>query len=63
MTRDFVSSSSNRCCCLWCRPSPLVAKDIDDILKFFFNRITKSDDTEIEKWCLVAVGRVVCSFA
>ena len=36
----------------------LVAKDIDDIVKFFFNRITKSDDTEIEKWCLVAVARL-----
>ena len=22
MTRDLVSSPSNRCCCLWCRPSP-----------------------------------------
>jgi hypothetical protein len=22
MTCDFVSSSSNRCGCLWCRPSP-----------------------------------------
>lgn len=39
----------------------LVTKDIDDIVKVFFNCITKSDDTEIEKWCLVAVARLSLS--
>jgi hypothetical protein len=31
MTCDFDSPSSNRCCCLWCRPSPpsLLAPNAD----------------------------------
>ena len=30
----------------------LCVKDVDDLIKFFFVRITKSDDTDVEKWCL-----------
>jgi hypothetical protein len=30
------------------------SKDVDVLVKFFFNRLTKTDDTDIEKWCLVA---------
>ena len=36
----------------------LAAKDIDALVKFFFGRITKSDDTDVERWCLVAVARL-----
>lgn len=36
----------------------LVANDVEDIIKFFFIRITKTDDTDVEKWCLIAVARL-----
>ena len=36
----------------------LCVKDVDDLIKFFFVRITKSDDTDVEKWCLIAVARL-----
>ena len=39
----------------------LVAKDIEELVKFFFNRITKTDDTEVERWCLIAVARLALS--
>jgi hypothetical protein len=29
MTCDFVSSPSNRCRCLWCRPSPPMRLEVD----------------------------------
>ena len=32
MTRDFVSSSSNRCCRLWCRPSPTGQEEYYDYI-------------------------------
>jgi hypothetical protein len=28
------------------------------LVKFFFIRIAKTDDTDVEKWCLIAVARL-----
>ena len=28
------------------------------MVKFFFIRIAKTDDTDVEKWCLIAVARL-----
>lgn len=36
----------------------LAAKDTEEIVRFLFARITKSDDVEVEKWCLLAVARL-----
>ena len=42
MTRDFVSSSSNRCWCLWCRPS-LEVHMLDIECFSFLNRALEND--------------------
>jgi len=31
---------------------------VEDLVKFFFARITKTDDTDVENWCLMAVARL-----
>ena len=31
---------------------------VEDLVKFFFARITKTDDTDVENWCLLAVARL-----
>jgi hypothetical protein len=35
MTCDFVSSSSNRCCCLWCRPLPPFFDQVGGFVQLF----------------------------
>ena len=31
---------------------------LSQLVKFFFIRIAKTDDTDVEKWCLIAVARL-----
>ena len=36
----------------------LCEDDVEELVKFFFIRIAKTDDTDVEKWCLIAVARL-----
>jgi hypothetical protein len=31
---------------------------VEELIKYFFAHITKTDDTEVENWCLIAVARL-----